>query len=76
MIGNINYNDYQNIITELTTSKDIIKILVNSYRSMQEDSTNREMDDFILTLENYIKYLNKTLKMNIDADKFIQENSN
>lgn len=76
MIGNINYNDYQNIITELTTSKDIIKILVNSYKSMQEDSTNREMDDFILTLENYIRYLNKTLKMNIDADKFIQENSN
>lgn len=76
MIGNINYNDYQNIITELTTSKDIIKILVNTYRSIQEDSTNREMDDFILTLENYIRYLNKTLKMNIDADKFIQENSN
>lgn len=76
MIGNINYSDYQTLTNELNNSKEKIKSLISLYSTQQDDNITREMNEFILNLDNYINYLKNILKMNIDADKFIQENSN
>lgn len=74
MIGNINYEIFQNLINNLTISKDNIKIIVDMYKNINDQNLIRDMNTFLSDLEKYIKYLNKTLKMNIDADNVLQDN--
>lgn len=74
MIGNISYENYQNIINELTLSKENIKAIVEIYKNINNDDIIRDMNTFLSELEKYIKYLSITLKMNIDADNVLQDN--
>lgn len=72
MIGKIEYERYKSLIEELTNSKNTVKEILKVYNN--EENVVRNMNGFINDLESYIKYLNLTLKMNIDAENVINRN--
>lgn len=75
MIDNITYDNYQNIINELSSSKANITQIVELYSNINDDDIIREMNNFLSDLEKYIKYLSIILKMNIDADNALKDES-
>ena len=70
MIGNINYDEFKNIINIIEKSNSNIKqIIISNNDKEKTESTSVKMNRFTQELDNYIKYLKNIYQINSDADK-------
>ncbi len=69
MIGNLTYDQIEEIVRQLENST----LLVKNYI---KDKNIVELEDFLSTVEGYSKFLMTTIELNKDADKELQELKN
>lgn len=70
MIGNINYDEFRNIINIIEKSNNNIKQIILSNNTKEDiETTSIKMNRFTMEVDNYIKYLKNTYQINSDADK-------
>ncbi len=72
MIGNLSYEEIENIIKTLEISNSNLKKILDYYQSKTETGTMR-IERFTMELENYINYLKKNTKIYKDADSAVQK---
>lgn len=72
MIGNLSYEEIENIIKTLEISNSNLKKILDYYQSKTETGTMR-IERFTMELENYINYLKKNNKIYKDADSAVQK---
>jgi len=66
MLGTLEYSKVQELIQTL-------KQCCVELNKIDEVRGNKNLMNFIGTVENYIRYLEETLKMGIDADEAIKD---
>jgi len=67
MIGNITYEEMDNIIKILEVSNNNLKKILDYYHQKLNVNTTR-IESFNIEVENYINYLKNITKINKDAD--------
>lgn len=72
MIGNLSYEEIENIIKTLEISNSNLKKILDYYQSKTETGTMR-IERFNMELENYINYLKKNKQIYKDADVAVQK---
>lgn len=72
MIGNLSYEEIENIIKTLEISNSNLKKILDYYQSKTETGTMR-IERFNMELENYINYLKKNKQIYKDADIAVQK---
>ncbi len=65
MIGKLTYEQVESVLAQLQQSVDTIRKVVVSIN-------NEELQDFIISIDSYIKYLSGILEMNREADRVLQ----
>ncbi len=66
MIGNLTYNQIEDIALELENATKVVDAII-------KNQNIEELEDFISTVEGYSKYLKTTVELNKDADKALEE---
>lgn len=66
MIGNLTYNQIEDIALELENATKVVDAII-------KNQNIEELEDFISTVEGYSKYLKTTVELNKDADKAVEE---
>ena len=66
MIGNLTYNQIEDIALELENATKVVDAII-------KNQNIEELEDFISTVEGYSKYLKITVELNKDADKALEE---
>lgn len=66
MIGNLTYDQVADIANQL---KDCVETLTN----LVENKSSEELQNFVSSVDRYVKYLETTIELYKDADKAISE---
>ena len=66
MIGNLTYNQIEDIALELENATKVVDAII-------KNQNIEELEDFISTVVGYSKYLKTTVELNKDADKALEE---
>lgn len=66
MIGNMTYNQVEEVAKELDTAADVVKSYIKGKNLV-------ELEDFASTVESYSKFLMTTIELNKDADKELED---
>lgn len=72
MIGNLTYEEMENIIKILEVSNSNLKKILEFYRKQTETGTVK-VERFNVEVENYINYLKNNTKINKDADSALNK---